>query len=224
MRRPLTYCWAQIMGVLVLECNRQPLHCLIWVNNILPILIFFIHQTIPCWEEMLTIIPPSIMYSKITTCRPCWSKRDPRHGWGSSRSMSTIILLWVHRSVLPAGRRDLNQLWEEELLAALQSISWWLQLRSAGSQLRKGSSQALTRSPFNISNRHSNTMTHSRMPQTGAVKAWINKSFKILEALQISSNTKPRKGVMAREKALPLVALEPLSLINRRVQRSSHRM
>jgi hypothetical protein len=223
MRRPLTYYWAQTTEVLVLVCNRQPLHCLIWVNNILPILIFFIHQTIPWWEETHTIIPPNTMCSKITTCRHCWSKRDPRHGWGSSRSMSTIILLSAHQWVQPAGRRDLNQQWEEGLLAALLSISWWLQLRATDSQLRKSSSQALTRSPFNISNRHSSTMTHSRIPPTGAARPWINKPFKILEALQISSNTKLLRRVMAREKAPPPVALEPLSLINRRVQRSSHR-
>jgi hypothetical protein len=223
MRRPLTFCWAQTMEVLVLECNRQPLHCSIWANNILHTLIFIIHQTIPWWEEMHTIIPPSTMCSKITICRPCWSKRDPRHGWGSSRSTSTIILLWARRWVLPAGRRDLNQQWEEGLLAALLSISWWLQLRLTGSQLKSGSSQGLTRNPSSISNSHSSIMTHSRMPPIGAARPWINKSFKILGALRISSNTKLLRRVMAREKVLPLVALEPLSLINRRVQRSSHK-
>ena len=210
------------MGVLALVCNRQPLPCLIWVNNILPTLISFIHQTIPWWEEMLTIILRNTMCCKITTCRPCWSKRDPKHGWESSRSTLTITLLWAHRWAQPVGQRDLNQQWEEEeLVAGLLSISWWLQLRSTDSQLRSGSSQAITRSPYN---RLNSTTTHFRIPPTGVAKPWINKCSKILEALRISLNIKLLRRVMAREKALPQVALELLSLINRKVQRSSRQM
>ena len=219
MRLPLTYCSAQTTGVLALECNRQPLHCLIWVNNIHPILISFIHQTIPWWEEMPTIIHPNTMCCTITIFRPYWSKRDPRHVWESSRSMSTIILLWAHRWAQPAGQRGLNQQWEEGLVAVLLSISWWRQLRSTDSQLRSGSSQATTRSPYN---RLSSTTTHSRIIPTGVARQWINKSFKILEALLISLNIKLLRRIMAREKALPPVALEHSSLINRRVQRSNH--